>query len=275
MLFLFKGEDMKGLKVILFTIFFSAIMSLSTFGNSKPFIVAGIPTPPYRYIGENGKPTGIDVEIIDYIMKDLGINYKIVLESSSPRLAYNWQNTSRYDMVMTYSYKDKRAKYLTYAKEHHLIIQWHFFIRKADENRIKFNSYNDFKNYKVGAIEGFAYTDDFWREVKKGTFKIDKIPKNETDRQLNKLISKRIDIVPLNTIAALYQAKNENIQKDIIFLKRPLKKKKYYNTFPKLSKHPLRMKVIKNYDRILKKMKRNGQYKKILNKYIGNIDLEI
>ncbi len=238
---------------------------------AKEFVIAGIPTEPYRYEDKNGKITGIDVEIIEYIMNKLKIKYKIVLESSSLRLEHTWKNTSEYDMVMTYSFEKDRAEFLTYAKESHVNIQWNFFVRKEDAGKIKYEKYEDLKNIKIGAIEGFAYTNEFWDAHKKGLITLDMIPINETDRQLNKLVTKRIDAVPLNTVAALYQAKIEGLDTKIAILPKPLKKKEYYNTFVKKSVHPDTARIISEYDKIIIEMKKNGTLNTILEKYIGKI----
>ena len=238
----------------------------SELDTERLFIIAGIPEEPNRWYDENGELKGLDIDIIVYIMEKLNIPYKIILESSSPRLEANWMSdTPPYDMVFTYSIKPERQEYLIYAKESHIDFSWNFFIRKEDEGKFKFENYEDLKGLKIGATQGIAYTKDFWKAHEDGILTLDIIPKNEV--QIEKLLAKRIDLVPMNTQACLYESKNKNVLDKISYLKKPIKSNSYYNTFVKKSTYPNLEEVIKKYDEVLKNMKTDGTLAKILSNY--------
>ena len=200
-------------------------------------------------------------------MDKLGVPFKIVLESSSARLEANWMKEENppYDMVFTYSINKERENYLTYAKESHIEFSWNFFIRKEDEGKFKFEKYEDLKGYKIGATQGIAYSDDFWKAHENGILDLEIIQKNEI--QMDKLLAKRIDMVPRNTQATLYELKKAGKLDLFSYLKKPIKAKLYYNTFVKKSTYPNLDKIIVKYDEVLKEMKEDGTLKKILSNY--------
>lgn len=249
---------------IITTLMFFIILISNSFG--RELIIAGIPEEPNRWIDKNGKLTGVDIDIIDYIMKKNGIEYKIVLEGSSARLEAGWQNaTPAYDMVFTYSKNKEREQFLYYPQESHVDFSWNFFVRKEDEKKYKFDKFEDLKGVKIGATTGFSYSDEFWDAVKKGVITVEEIPKNEL--QMAKLLNNRIDMVPLNTQATLYEAKKDGTLSKIAYLPKAIKSKPYYNTFVKKSTYPQLTEVMKKYDATLAEMKKDGTLKKILAKY--------
>lgn len=231
---------------------------------SREFVIAGIEEAPTRFFDEENKLVGIDIDIIKYVMEKMDIEYKIIIENSSARLENNCKE-GLYDMVFSYSYNNIRAKYLIYPQESHLDIKWNFFIRKEDINKIHYNDFSDFRDYVVGVTVGFSYTPEFWEAVNENIFVSDKITENKF--QLKKLMSKRIDILPYNTFAALYDAKRNKYYDKISYLEKPLKEKKYYNTLLVKSKYQDKKEFIKKYDEIIKEMKSKGLIDKIIKKY--------
>lgn len=232
----------------------------------REFIIAGIPEEPNRWFNENNEIVGIDIDIIKYVMDKIAIPYKIILESSSARLEANWMSENPpYDLVFTYSKKKEREEYLIYAGESHIDFSWNFFIRKEDEGKYTFENFEDLKDYKIGATQGISYSDEFWKAHKDGILNLEIIQKNEI--QLDKLLAKRIDMVPLNTQATLYEAKKSGIHEKISYLPKPIKSKPYYNTFVKKSSYPDMDKIVLKYDEILREMKADGTLKKMLSNY--------
>lgn len=260
-----KGDG-KMKKLRLLTLFFVLNILISQLIIGRDFIIAGIPEEPNRWIESNGKLAGIDIDIIDYIMKKMNISYKIILESSSTRLeAESQKNNPSYDMVFTFSKKPEREKYLIYPTESHIDFSWNFFIKKGDEGKYKFDKLSDLKGLRIGATKGFAYTEEFWKAGESGALTLDTIVKNEF--QMDKLLAGRIDAVPLNTKTTLYEIKKNGLSREITYLPKPLKSTQYYNTFVKKSNYPNLEEIIKKYDVILKEMKRDGTLKNILEKY--------
>lgn len=252
-------------KFRLFVLFFIINSFIFQIVSARDFIIAGIPEEPNRWLDNTGTPKGIDVDIIEYIMKKMNVPYQIILEQSSARLeAESKKDWSYYDMVFTYSKNPERELYLIYPKESHIEFSWNFFVKKENEGKYKFDKLSDLKGVEIGATKGFSYTYEFWQAGIDGTLTLDVIVKNEL--QLDKLLAGRIDMVPLNTKATLYEMKKAGIT-GVSYLPKPLKSSFYYNTFVKKSTYPHMDELIKKYDEILKEMKKDGTLKKILEKY--------
>lgn len=176
-----------------------------------------------------------------------------------------WKTSDTLDMVFTYSYKKWRTEFLMYPKVSHISTQYHFFILRKNMGKIIYNTFDDLKGLTVGMTEGFSYTPEFLKAAESGIFKVDKVPIN--DLHMKKLLFGRIDIVPLPTMVALYEAKEGGYRDKIGYLPKSVKDKPYYNTFVKASTFPIIEDLIPRYDRVLKEMKQNGEVKAIFDKY--------
>ena len=140
----------------------------------------------FRYIDDNGQITGIDIEIIDMVMKELKLPYEFKLIKSTARGVYE-AKSGNVDMLMSKIMKEDRKLHLIYPQETYRNIAWNFFIRKEDEGKIKYDSLDDLRGLKVGATKNFAYTDEFWA----ADLNLDVITDNSL--QLHKLIYKNND----------------------------------------------------------------------------------
>ena len=233
---------------------------------SRDFLILGIPEEPNRWIDKSGKAVGIDIDVIDYIMKKIGVKYKVSLINSSLRLeSLEKNNITKCDMIFTYSKNKEREKYLIYPEESHIEFSWNFFYLKENEGKYKYDTFEDFKGLTIGITDGFSYTPEFWCAVNSGLFKTDKIVQNNL--QLPKLSKKRFDLVPLKTISTIYQLKKEGTLSQYSYLHKPLAKRAYYNVFVKSSDYPNINTIIKKYDEVLKEMKEDGTLKSIFSKY--------
>ena len=253
------GSKVKGLLVLLF-------MSYASIGLAHPLRIVGIPGAPLRYLNEHNQVDGIDVTIVDTIMKRLNVEYEVSLLNSSTRLKKLWLDPN-VDMILTYSHKPERFEHLIYAEQSHLNLSWHFFIRKESRHKIQFESLSDLAGLKVGATLGFAYTPEFWQAADKGVFELDTVVKNELN--LKKLVHGRFDTFANIKEDTLYQAKLAGYLDEITYLPKPLKQKKYYNTFVKVSDYPGLQDLIKRYDEELLKMKQDGSIDRIYQKYFA------
>ncbi|MEH6403926.1 MAG: transporter substrate-binding domain-containing protein [Sneathiella sp.] len=249
-----------GKKAIFYFLLFTIFLSSPLAAQQQIFIVIGDQEPIFRYTDDTGQTTGIDIEIIDLIMKELKIPYKFNLIKSTARGVAE-AKSGKADMLMSKIMKEDRKLYLTYPQENYRNIAWNFFIRKEDEGKIKYDSLDDLKGLRVGATKSFAYTEEFWA----ADLDLDVIPSN--DKQLKKLINNRFDIVPMTTLSTLHKAKNNGQIDKIAYLPKVLVYTKLYNIFTKASTYPNKEELIREYDIALKKLKKSGQIQAIFDKY--------
>ncbi|BDU49934.1 substrate-binding periplasmic protein [Haliovirga abyssi] len=260
------------LKKILFIISLSLIFNNVILGNDgKEFIIYATPTKPFKI-----SPTkGISIEILQLVMKDMKIsNYKFKFVAAVKR-AVEYAKRGRCSMLIGYSIKKSRLSFLAYPQKSYRRIKWNFFIRKEDKNKIFYNKLEDLKNYTIGVTRGTSYTEEFWKAEK--FLKFDYASKNNL--QIKKLIGKRFDLVPLNTRSTLYESKEAGVLDKIDYLKKPLKDKLYYDPicihsdFFKPTSHENTTreekikKFLKQYDRIIEKLEKDGTINRIYEEY--------
>ena len=229
-------------------------------GALRNFIIAGDVEPVFRYRDENDQVTGIDIEIIDLVMKELKLPYEFRLIKSTTRGVIE-AKSGRVDMLASKIMKEDRKAYLIYPEETYRNIAWNFFIRKEDQGKITYDSLDDLKGLKVGATKNFAYTDEFWA----ADLELDIMVVN--DKQIDKLISKRFDIVPMPMLSTLDKAGKTGQIDKITYLPKALVYTKLYNAFTTASTYPNKEQLIKEYDIAIRKLTENGQIQTIFDKY--------
>ena len=124
------------------------------------------------------------------------------------------------------------------------------------------------KKLKVGATHSYTYTKEFWE----AGLDLDIVPIDNL--QIKKLLAGRIDVAPLKTMKTVYTLKQEGTLNKVYILPKPLTSRVYYNAFSKASTQPNKKFVMDNYDRIVRRMKKDGTIKRIFEKYFGKgVDL--
>lgn len=211
---------------------------------------------------EIGAYKGIDIEILQHVMQELKIPYKIKLIDSDKRILKEAKQ-GRVDMIISFSKKSSRMEYLDYPQESYKQITWNFFIRKSDQGKIRFNTFGDLKGLRVGATLGVSYTDEFWN----AELDLNTVTKNAL--QIKKLLNHRIDIVPMNTLNTMYEAKYLGHLEQIDYLPKALKSHSYYNSFPKASTYPNKAIIMQRYDQAIKKLQADGTIQAIFDKYLA------
>lgn len=258
---------MNSRRIWLFGLFALGLYSLSMQITASPLIVAGLPEPPYKMMVDD-KLTGIDVRVMEKVLEELGIEYEFILLNSGSRLLQLAQ-TGQADVVISLSYNEERAEYLTYPKRSYKNVSWHFFIRQDDVERISFHNLSDLIPWRIGAVRSWAYTPEFWEQ-----------PFNLTlvsDHQLfiNMLLYDRIDLVPLSTVETLILIKERGLESKLTFLPKPLVSRPYYNAFSKHSSHPDLPLLQAEYDRVIGELIASGFVDELYREYLGRtVDID-
>ena len=224
------------------------------------FVVAANPQAPFKF-EHQGQPKGIDVEVMQTVLNELGIKHTFKFINVDVRLLEE-AKAGRVDMLMLYSKKPAREVFLTYPIESYVSLDWHFFVRKTDLHRFQFDRFSDLKNYRIGMTSGVSYPQAL---LESGAL-LDYA--SSTSIQIKKLLAKRIDLAPMSTKITLFGL-TESERSQLTYLPKPLKSKPYYNVFAKASVHPGRQKVLDAYDGIVKRMKSDGRLLNIYRRYLG------
>ena len=231
---------------------------------AKELIIGGTLEPPLKYLDAQGVPHGLDVDVVSTIFGKLRIPIRIELTDSGARLTRNAE-TGVYDLVMTHSYKAERESYLIYPQQAHLRHSWHFFVRKADLMKIRYETLADLKPWRIGVTKDFSYTPELAAAMTDPAYQFQEITMNQL--QLRKLLAGRIDTVPMPLVTAFTQIKEEGLTGKIDYLPKPLKSSPYFNTWARARADAQTPALMAAYDAELLRMKRNGSLKTLYDKY--------
>ncbi len=218
--------------------------------------------PPFTYEKSGKAETGLAFELMTEIFSSTDIRINMDLFPQKRMLSY--LKTGEYDVVSVISKCKEREKYLDYSvplfEDKKMV-----YYSSAKISNFNWNSYIDFKNYKIGITRGTNYSDDFSRAVNEYNLDIDEVTSNLQNFQ--KLNAGRVDLVIMNqsTASELFRINNE-FKKNIRKAEKPVSVFNYHMAFSRNSPR----KIIKNeINEIILGLQEKGVIQKIAEKYIS------
>jgi len=131
---------------------------------SEEFSVTGDVYPPYQYDAEENRVSGFSYEVLNAV---LAVNGDRISSST----LYPWKRallmikTGSADILISANYNDTRRSYVRYPSEPIVVSPWYFW--KRSEENIKFRTLDDLKELRVGVVQGYTYTNEFWALARK------------------------------------------------------------------------------------------------------------
>jgi polar amino acid transport system substrate-binding protein len=130
---------------------------------------------------------------------------------------------------------------------------------KNKDSDLSFNNYSDLAGLRLGVIEGYSYSGGFM-DKKEFT----RVPAKSNETNLKRVAEKNLDLCICDKFAGVYMAQQLNIQKDLGYFNKAVNRSELCIGFSKTGENLL---LHKEYDIVLKEMKQNGTYDKIIKKY--------
>jgi len=260
--------------LIALLVFFSSIV------HAEKFTVVGEEFAPFEF-KQGGKVVGIDVDIARHIFTKLGIDaeFKIL----PWKRAWTQVEDGEVEAVFTTSRKSKREPFVAYPKEDMWVSDFVFFVHK-DKKQSDFKGFESAVagNLKVGIIPGNSYKKVFWEAfpyangstefqgdlVASASLNKQLQPAKDLSTNLKKLARGRVDLVIADKTVGQYTAKLNGFSDQISYYEAPLYGKGYPMPFVKNSMYPGLMGIAAKYEAALKEMKANGEYQKIMDKWL-------
>lgn len=210
---------------------------------------------------ENGQVVGISPDIITEAFRRMG--YKIKLQLVPWKRAQEMVKDGEVDGFFSPYKSTEREKLYQYPTEP-LLIEKNVFMVRKDSNIIYDGDMSKLKHYGIGTLIGYATLDKYIESKLINT--VDK--SLNVEASLNKLISKerQVDLVVNTDYILWYTAKKMNITDSVKELPLPLAEVPSYLAFNKEKDYT---EVIAKFEAELKKMKTDGTYQQIIEKYIG------
>ncbi len=170
------------------------------------------PWPPY-IIDENGKQGGIEYDIMQAVLKDMG--YTMQYKSYPWKRAVDMIKKKEADAILGLFKDAEREQFLFFPETAFLNAVYVFFYKKGNE--FVYDGIASLSGKRVGIINGYIYSDEFG---KAGGFEKEGV--TELEQNLKKLVHGRLDLVLDNQYVGLYLAKQLGLSEQIGYAATPL-----------------------------------------------------
>jgi polar amino acid transport system substrate-binding protein len=217
--------------------------------------------PPYIY-EENGKVAGFSADLLKEVFRRMDIPMQIKVLPW--KRALKMVRDGKADAVLLAIKTEERQKYADYPDEIFVTEPTSFFVMK--DSAITWNGQlSSLSRYKFARPLGYSSGAEFDNAVKSGV-----IPHIEGSGSpqitIRKLIKGRIDILVANRYVILDELKKMDKVGEIKELKPLVAGAPAYLAFSK--KREMKA-TIKKYDEVIRKMKDDGSYQKIIDDYFS------
>jgi len=198
-------------------------------GNAQPLSIATSEWRPYGYL-EDGKPAGFASEVLAKVLNKMGVEYRI--EFMPWQRALDLAKTGETDAVYSFSYNAQRAEFLLYPETPLHPSEYVLYIRKSDAGKLKFDTLDDLKGYKVGITRGYSYSDALLKKLAD----LENSEEAENDEMnFEKLNAGSIDFFPEDLLSGLILLRKLSLRDKIAYLDKRVIIKDYFIAFSKRS----------------------------------------
>lgn len=215
--------------------------------------------------GEKMEGQGIATEILKEAFSEEGIDVEIAF--------FPWKRCqfmleeNQLDGIFPYTRNDERISKFNYSQGLINVKTVFFYLEKKIE-KLKFEKYEDLKEYRIGGVLGYWYEET----LNKAGLSLDLVASDE--QNIKKLLAGRIDVAIMTDIGGWYLIQNQFPD----YLKQ-FKTTDYNLPWQKLNdkesvsclivskKNTNGSEIIDKFNKGLNKIKKNGKYQKIMDKY--------
>ena len=239
-------------KILIFVIILFPILLLS-----KTLTFVATQFPPYVY-SEHNKIKGFNVEILNEIFRRMNVkvDYLILPWARGVKMVKNGEA----DAIFPFFKNEERLKFADFSQSF-TSEPIAMFVQK-DSTILYEGNLSKLSNYSFGRVIGYSSGEKFDNAVENNILKIQKVRSSKLN--IRKLFKNRFDILVDNKYSILYEIKKLNQQNKIKQLKPILADTKAYLGFSKKRNHK---EIIKRFNIILKNIKKDGTYDKIIDSY--------
>lgn len=216
---------------------------------------------PYENIGNEDTP-GFSTEVVTSVLQNMGIEWDLKEYSWARALKEVFEG--RRDALFTAFWTEERARYCHFPDEPLAKERWVFFVRRKDAQQLRFASYDEIKDRRIGVLRGASVTEEFWEFVRSHR----NYEEVTTDRlNFKKLLAGRIDYVVTSYSNGVELGKQMAISDQIDFLRSPvITEDNLYIIFSKKSVSP---EFVNSFSRALTSFKSSDRYRAIHDKYFA------
>jgi polar amino acid transport system substrate-binding protein len=209
---------------------------------------------PYSFVTqENDTPRGLDVDLVEAVMKEAGVAYSLRL--------YPWERVKRMlekgETEMAFQFAGTPERKIQYELAGPIRTGSTVFMTSLKTSIQDWKTLDDFAPFVIGQVRGYAYESNFDKaELRRDT-------SAQNPRQLvSMLLAGRIDIIVGDRIQLLYFIQEQRAQNSVRLLPTPLVEMQRYVAFSKGDSQRARQ-----FDAALERVKASGELEKIQRKW--------
>lgn len=214
---------------------------------------------PFEY-EINGQPKGVGMEITLEAFRRMG--YETTVEFLPFKRAVAMLEDGQADMLTDVTINAERKTFGVFNNERILTSNTYFFVRH-DSLIAYTGDFNDLKDYLIGINRGYNYSVEFDKAVSEGLLTAETA--DSTEQNMDKLYHGRIDLFIENELVMYHTAREKGYENQFKKLEPPFTTLGLFNLFSKKNEPE---DLIEAFDAELLKMKADGTYQEIYNKYI-------
>ncbi|SDW35294.1 substrate-binding periplasmic protein [Marinobacter mobilis] len=212
--------------------------------------------PPF-YFRDDNQLVGFSIEVLDHVAKTVGVRVQYQ-RLSWPRVLQSL-NDGRVDMVTTFSNTAERAPLVVYTGIPHAVERNHLFARNDSDVSYDGNI-DSLAGYRIGAITGYSYGDDFDHA---SYLAVERVLDEPT--LVRMVLGNRFDLAVGNPFAIRLEATKLGAAEHLRFLDPPVNRSPIYMAFSR--KHPLALDLAAAFTAAILQFKATETYQGLLDKY--------
>lgn len=241
------------------------LLLTSPFGGAKPLILNDIDWPPYFFSANNGNLPGLAKDVLQHCLAQSNVEMTFV--NLPVKRTHLFMQSGMLDITV-YSYKPERENFVIYGSEPIFNSEYGFVVN-ADSG-IEIESLEDLNPLTVGHMPGLSHTPALMKIIdEKRQFNM-VAEGHSVEALFSQMLSQnpRFDIMPNSKSTFFWKAKELGISDKIEVLDFVLANKEYYVTVSKKTRNLDQPELfLQNMDDCLIRIKENGVYQKILERY--------
>lgn len=213
--------------------------------------------PPFVFLDNNGKCSGFNTDITKCIAEEMGFDVTFKLMEWTRAIEY--AKSGRCQAIQGMSISNRRKKEFNFSKEYITVFHSVFTLRERED----IASLNDLSGLKI-AVQEDDISYDTIKKISRNSRAIHVISVSSQEVALQKLFHREVDAIAGNRLTIMYFAKK---QYDYCLLKsigEPINITKFGVGFAKN-----RSDLLSLFNQGVQRIKENGKYKKIYDKWFG------
>lgn len=249
-------------RIVIVSIVFLGVLSMYAQLEAANYVFVTLEFPPLEYTGEDGNPRGIAVDMVKRIMSSLG--HEIQIKVYPWPKALEMVRAGDADAIFTAYKTPERETFLDYSKEVFIPQIVGFYVKKGSS--ITFNGdLHTLRTKHIGVVSTISYGPKF--DQMGPQLQVE--PVERIEQNFQKLLSGRIDLIISNIHVADWELQKLQLREEIVRLPHEVERVSSYIAF---SKRRNLTTLRDQFDQELRKLKANGEYNIVIEKYGMNWD---